>query len=203
MMSSMQMEAEVAAVRSRNLRTIGVLAALFLLPLAVSFWMYFNGWGPGARANHGELIQPPRPLPATLLPQPDGTPASVLPDGKWLLVYVGGGDCTASCRQALWVMRQSRLALGHEMTRVERAMLATAACCDREYFEREHAGLAVFDATGAEAASLVAHFPAGAREHSIYIVDPLGNLLIRFDARGNPKGFLADLKKLLKLSHIG
>jgi hypothetical protein len=202
-MSSMEMEAELASVRSRNLRTIGALATLFLLPLTVSFWLYFSGWGPAARANHGELIQPPRPLPGTVLPQADGTSADVLPDGKWLLVYVGDGDCAASCRQALWVMRQTRLALGHEMTRVERAMLATGACCDAEYLAREHPGLAAFDASGAEGALLLAHFPAGAREHSLYVVDPLGNLLMRFDARANPKGFLADLKKLLKLSHIG
>jgi hypothetical protein len=41
------------------------------------------------------------------------------------------------------------------------------------------------------------------REPSIYVVDPLGNLMMRFDARENPKGLLSDMKKLLKLSHIG
>ncbi len=51
--------------------------------------------------------------------------------------------------------------------------------------------------------SLVAAFPAADRERSLYIVDPLGNLVMRYDTRDTPKGLLDDLKKLLKLSHIG
>jgi len=51
-------------VRTRNLRTIGALAALFLMPLALSFWMYYGvGWHPAGRTNHGELLQPALPLP--------------------------------------------------------------------------------------------------------------------------------------------
>ena len=43
----------------------------------------------------------------------------------------------------------------------------------------------------------------GQRANSLFIIDPLGNLVMRYDARENPKGLLDDLKKLLKLSHIG
>ena len=98
-------------------------------------------------------------------------------------------------------MRQTRLALNQEMARVERVWLVTGACCDRSYLEREQAGLVVLEAAGADA--VVSQFPAGEREHAIYIVDPLGNLMMRHDARDDPKGLLTDLKKLLKLSHIG
>jgi len=175
-------------VRARNLRTVGALAALFLMPLALSFWMYYGaGWHPGGRTNHGELLQPVRPLPN----------AGIFGE-KWALVYIGDGHCDVACRQALYVMRQTRLSLNNEMTRVNRVFLATGECCDREFLQREHPGLKI-----APAQSISPAFPGTDRMHSLFIVDPLGNLVMRYDARNNPKGLLQDLKKLLKLSHIG
>ncbi|MBV8146206.1 MAG: hypothetical protein JO184_14505 [Gammaproteobacteria bacterium] len=201
-----------ADLRARNLRTLAALAALFLLPLALAFFTYYGtAWRPGAHVNHGELLSPVRPLPEVTLPriEPAGGSGAPLPDraplfhGHWSLVYLGGGDCEADCRRALYVMRQTRLALNSDMTRVTRVFLATADCCDREFLAREHAGLEVRDAGGPAAAPLIARFPAGGREHTLFIVDPLGNLLMGYDARGNPRGLLEDLKKLLALSHIG
>jgi hypothetical protein len=177
-------------LRTRNLRTVAALAGLFLLPLIVSFWLYYaTDWRPAGSTAHGELISPPRPLPAT--------PALVA--DKWTLVYIGDGQCDESCRRALLVMRQTRLALNNEMTRVNRVFLTTAHCCDEEFLRREHQGLIVADAS----AELLRHFPEQNRAEKLFVVDPLGNLMMRYDARQNPKGLLQDLKKLLKLSHIG
>jgi hypothetical protein len=195
--------ADVAEVRARNLRTVAALAAVFVLPLVLSFWMYYgDAWRPASRSNHGELLTPARPLPALTLPVHGGGEARVPLPGKWQLIYMGDGACGPSCRQSLLVMRQSRLALNAEMGRVDRLLLATANCCDGDFLGREHAGLIAIDASGAAAAPLRALFPPGG-EHSLYIVDPHGNLMMRYDARQDPKGLLADLKKLLKLSHIG
>jgi hypothetical protein len=100
-------------------------------------------------------------------------------------------------------MRQTRLALNNDMTRVARVFLVTGACCDRPFLGSEHAGLLVLDAGGAAAQPLLAQFPTENREHTLFIVDPLGNLMESYDARANPRGLLEDLKKLLALSHIG
>jgi hypothetical protein len=193
-------------LRSRNLRMLAALAGLFLLPLAIAFWVYYGtDWRPARTVNHGELITPVRPLPAAHL-QPAVTPVNApteLFHRKWSLVYVGDGRCEEACRQALYVMRQTRLSLNNEMNRVERVFLATSQCCAREFLVHEHPGLLVLDATGAEANSLLGVFPANERERSLFIVDPLGNLMMRYDVRQNPKGLLQDLKKLLSLSHIG
>ncbi|MBS0366020.1 MAG: hypothetical protein JSR67_09380 [Proteobacteria bacterium] len=184
-----------AALRARNLRTLALLAALFFLPLAVSFYTYYQtDWRPARHVNHGVLIQPARPLPAT---------AAVPLSGKWSLVYISDGDCSAQCRNVLYVMRQTRLALNTDMTRVQRIFLATGDCCDRAWLDGEHTGLLVIDATTAPAAALLAQFPADNRDNTLFIVDPLGNLIMRYDARRDPSGLLIDLKKLLKLSHIG
>jgi hypothetical protein len=190
---------------TRNLRTVGALAAVFFLPLLLSFWMYYGGmWRPAARTNHGELIEPVRALPGAELREANGAvaPANLFTD-KWALAYVGNGECDEACRQALYFMRQTRLSLNNEMTRVARVFLATGACCAREFLEREHPGLIVIDATGPEAHDLVNAFPTTDQPYSLFIVDPVGNLVMRYDTRAEPKGLLTDLKKLLKLSHIG
>lgn len=199
-------------VRARNLRTLAALAALFLLPLAIAFFTYYGtGWRPSTRVNHGQLIIPPRPLPAISLPSVGGNDIASgrRPDRaaafrkRWSLVYIGSGDCDAACREALYVMGQARLALNNDMARVERVFLASEACCDRGFLAREHPGLEVLDASAPQAVPLLAQFPAAGREHLLFIVDPLGNLMMSYDARTNPRGLLEDLKNLLALSHIG
>jgi cytochrome oxidase Cu insertion factor (SCO1/SenC/PrrC family) len=192
-------------MRKRNLRTVGLLAAIFFLPLIASFYMYYaSDWRPVKSTAHGELYRPARPLPQAVLRDSRGqvAPANLFND-KWSLVYIGGGACDDLCKTSLYFMRQTRLSLNNEMTRVNRFFLATSACCNNEFLDVEHPGLVTLDASGPNAAELVAAFPATDRERSLYVVDPLGNLVMRYDTRDNPKGLLDDLKKLLKLSHIG
>src|SRR5262249_50290268 len=149
---------------------------------------------------------PPRPLPQSVLTPllPEGT-TQVPPlfRGKWSLVYVGDGACDADCRAALYVMRQTRLLLHTDMGRIARVFLVTGGCCDRTFLEKEHAGLDVRDATSSAAQTLLAVFPPGDRAHTLFMVDPLGNLMMSYDARQDPHGLLEDLKKLLRLSQIG
>jgi hypothetical protein len=197
--------AESALVRTRNLRTVGALAALFLLPLALAFYTYYaTDWRPVGRVNHGALISPARPLPAVALSRAPGSDAAAAATlrGGWTLVYLGDGACDADCRAALLVMRQTRLSLNNDMTRVARVFLVTGDCC-AEAAGGAEAGLAVLDASGSAAAPLLAQFPAAERAHSIYVVDPLGNLMMSYDARVDPHGLLEDLRMLLRLSHIG
>ena len=188
--------------RRRGRRVLLVLAAVFLLPVLIAFAMYYgNLWRPAGSASKGELITPARPLEVTALRWADGRPAdATVLSGKWSIVYIGDGSCDTDCRQALVFGRQSRLALNNEMTRVQRVFLATGHCCAQEYFAAEQPGLIALDASGAP--TLLRQFPAEPRG-SLYIVDPLGNLMMRHDAAGTSKALLTDLKKLLKLSHIG
>lgn len=193
------------ALRARNLRTLAALAGLFVLPLAIAFFTYYGtAWRPAGHVNHGTLISPARPLPAVALPQVSlGAPTATPWRGKWSLVYVGDGACDSACRQALYLMRQTRLALNTDMTRIARVFLVSGGCCAGEFLAREHAGLIVLDASTADGQVLLREFPASERAHTLFIVDPLGNLMMRYDARENPRGLLEDLKKLLRLSQIG
>jgi hypothetical protein len=203
------------AARARGRRQLLLIAGLFFVPLAISFAMYYgNLWRPAESSNHGVLITPAVPLAHAPLasvvaggaepagPEPRGAASSGdLLRGKWSLVYVGDGACDAACREALVFGRQVRLTLNNEMSRVQRVFLASANCCDNAYFGAEHPGMIVADA--AASAALLAQFPTAERAESLFIVDPLGNLMMRYDTRASAKGLQSDLKKLLKLSHIG
>jgi cytochrome oxidase Cu insertion factor (SCO1/SenC/PrrC family) len=192
------------ALHRRNFRTVFALAGLFLVPLLLSFWLYYGlHWRPPGTVNHGELIVPARPLPDLTLAQTNGVPAHGIFLGKWSLVYVGDGACDANCHATLFFMRQTRLSLNNEMTRVQRVFLTTGHCCDRSYLAIEHPGLRVVDASSVAAQPLLALFDPAERAQGLYIVDPLGNLMMRYDARQPPKGLLEDLKRLLQLSQIG
>ena len=190
--------------RRRGRRTLLLVAALFLLPVALAFALYYGiAWRPSGSSSKGELITPARPLATTALRQPDGTAAgSDALQGKWSIVYVGDGACDDDCRASLVYARQSRLALNNEMSRVQIVMLASAHCCQRD-LEQYVPGIRLFDASGIDAAPLLAQFPDQRRARSLFIVDPLGNLMMRHDAAETSKDLLTDLKKLLKLSHIG
>jgi hypothetical protein len=176
-------------------RTLYLLLTLFFAPLAVAFVLYYGfGWRPSTQSIHGELISPARPMPL-------GAEA-LLRD--WALVYVGDGQCDSDCRAALVFARQTRLSLNKDMKRVNRALLATDNCCDVAYLKKEHDGIKVFDVSGPDdRAELLSVLPVVDLKHTLFVVDPLGNLVMRYDVRKEPAGLLTDLKKLLKLSHIG
>lgn len=193
-----------AAVRRRNLRTVGALAALFVLPLAGAYVLYYGfGWSPSTHVNHGKLIEPARPLPAVSLPSAETQrPVPNVFTRRWALVYVGNGECHRECRFALYLMASAYLDLGEDMSRMERVFLLTGGCCARQ-LAHQYPGMIVLDASGPAGTRLLAKFPRTDREASIFVVDPLGNLMMRYDSRHDPMGLVEDLQRLLRLSQIG
>jgi cytochrome oxidase Cu insertion factor (SCO1/SenC/PrrC family) len=191
--------------RVRGRRKFLLIAAVFLLPVAVVFGLYYGGiWRPAGSSAKGELVEPARPLELRGLRHADGKPAGIeLFQGKWTLIYIGDGACDEACRTALTYGRQTRLAVGKDMDRVQRLFLVTGNCCDQSYLGTEQQGLVVLDVSSADAQPLLAQF-TGDHARTLFVVDPLGNLMMRHDASVViNKNLLSDLKKLLKLSHIG
>lgn len=195
-------------------RQLLLLAALFFVPLAIAFWLYYGPttWRPSGGTNKGELIDPAVPLPAVALAlaRPDGThtPPTFL-QGKWTIAFVGPGACDEQCRKALYLSRQSRTALNKDMDRVQRVFLAAGPCCDTRYLATEHPDLLVAelgDDPGSQ--ELLAKFPAlggtpAVDADRLWLIDPLGNLVLSYAPAAPDKALLTDLRKLLRLSHIG
>jgi cytochrome oxidase Cu insertion factor (SCO1/SenC/PrrC family) len=188
-----------------------LLIAIFFVPLAIAFVLYygFDGWRPAGTTNKGDLITPPRPLETSTLLSPQDQPIEEdIFREKWTLVFIGDGQCDERCREALTLMRQTRLALNDDAARVRRVFLATSNCCDVEYLQTEHAGLLTARADEASDRAMLDIFPRYndvpiATAGRIYIVDPLGNLMMSYSPEAPDKALLEDLRKLLKLSHIG
>ena len=191
--------------RRSGRRHLLLIASLFFLPLAAALWLYLSsGWRPAAGVQSGQLIEPPRSLPDTALLLPDGraAPADAL-RSSWLLVYVENDACGKPCRRALADMRQARLALDKDASRVKRILLHTGACCETGFGANEP-DLQLLTASGPAGSALRALFPPSATgEPGIYIVDPHGNLMMSYAPTGAARGILRDLERLLRLSHIG
>jgi cytochrome oxidase Cu insertion factor (SCO1/SenC/PrrC family) len=196
----------------RGRRQLLLLAALFFVPLAVAFWLYYggSGWRPVGGTNKGDLVDPAVPLPQVALARPDGsTTAADFLRGKWTVAYLGDGACDERCRKALYLSRQTRIALNKDMDRVQRVFLANSPDIDARFFATEHPDLQLA-LVGADEGSqlLLAAFPAldgiaPAAAGRLYLIDPLGNLVLSYAAAAPDKALLTDIKKLLKLSHIG
>lgn len=164
------------------------LAAVFLAcaaPFVLGWAAWYFSWGTGTRGNYGELI-----LPRTLAE----TPFDEL-RGKWVLVTLDAGACDAYCEKKLYFMRQVRTAQGKEQSRIERLWLVTDAAAPRAEL------LPAIEGTRISSAKAPA-FPGNALDH-IYLVDPLGNLMMRFPRDPDPSKMLKDLQRLMKYSRVG
>lgn len=185
---------------TRNrLKLLGI-AALSALPVVASYALYWF-WEPSSHSNYGALVTA-RPLPAVQGRLTDGATFDLTQvRGRWVMLSLDSGACEAACRQKLWVMRQVRRAQGKEMDRVERVWIVDDARPVDTELAREHGGLWI---AGADASALIASLaPDGVARDHIWLVDPLGNVMMRFPTDVEPRGMLKDLKRLLKYSRIG
>lgn len=169
---------------------LALIGALFAMPVAIGWIAYLTGRVPGTTSNYGTLIAP-RLIVAD--------PVAAL-RGKWILLQFDGGACNPQCEKKLYYMRQIRRAQGKDMNRVERLWIVTDTVEPRTQLLVAIEGTRLAPAN----ADLVAAFPAErARSEHIYLVDPLGNLMLRFPRDPDPAKMLKDLERLLKYSGFG
>ena len=176
------------------------IAALCLAPFIAAVIAYFY-WQPQGGMNYGDLV-PVRALidpPLRHLDQRAFRLSELR--GKWILLQLDQADCAAPCRAKLYNMRQVRLAQGREMERVERVWLILDDAPLETQLMREYDGTRMLRAAGSP---IVAEFPppGGVRDH-IYLIDPLGNLMLRFPRDADPRRMHKDLARLLRASRIG
>jgi cytochrome oxidase Cu insertion factor (SCO1/SenC/PrrC family) len=184
------MTAEGHLIRRNRILLVG-LFAIAIVPLFGAFWLYeasrdAKPWG---TTNRGELLNPIVSVADLHLAAGDaGT--SMLNSGQWWLVTVASDGCAADCQAAVHQLRQLHILLGRDASRVKRGLVEL--------------GDVPVDASLAQYPEL-ARFSGevDALRPGIYIVDPLGNVVLRYDYPDAGKPVLQDLKQLLKVSHIG
>lgn len=189
------------------------IVALFALPIVASYLAYFV-WRPaGAVRNYGVLLAPqtlPETLRLTQVLGGDALPLSTL-RGKWLLVQVDPASCGTACERKLYAMRQVRLMQGRDQTRLERLWIVSDGKTPAPALQENYAGtLLLADKTQvllptlaqASAPGSTSQADAGAQQ-GIYLIDPLGNLILRWPAAPDIKRMHKDMERLLRASQIG
>ncbi len=188
------------ASRVGGRRTLLLLALVCAAPVAASYAAYY-WFHPAAHINYGELLEPKpvREIAGTLV---DGAPFR-LSDyrGRWLFVAVDPGSCEDACQRKLYATRQARTIQGREQERVSRIWLqAIGAPSPAPQILAQHPGLVAARVDPNQWSTL----PGGSNPaQSIYLVDPLGNIVLRYPAEPDIRRMAKDLERLLRASRIG
>jgi cytochrome oxidase Cu insertion factor (SCO1/SenC/PrrC family) len=182
-----------------------MLLVIFAAPPALSWLIFrFTEIGRGG-TGHGQLIEPPRALPDVQLADAAGGSATL--HGSWTLLYLAPDGCPATCREALYRMRQVRLALGRDMERMQRVLVFPAGAAPLSELAAEWPGQRFV--SGVDAAFAAGGtFSLGPGDDPItagrlYVVDPRGFLMMSYAPDAGPDGIIADLKRLLRYSRSG
>ncbi|MCW7537411.1 hypothetical protein OOT46_06045 [Aquabacterium sp. A7-Y] len=189
---------------SRRTRIGRIKMLLVLLvcasPVIASYFTYYV-IRPQGRTNYGVLISPQRPLPAFALSTLDGKPveAASLKD-QWLLVTAAPASCDAGCERRLYLQRQLRETLGRDRDRLDKVWFVTDAGPVRPEVLRGIEGAQVLRVAREELARWLAPAEGQQLEDHLYVVDPIGNWMMRFPADADPTKIKRDLVKLLRAS---
>lgn len=189
--------------RSGRLKLL-LLAALFLGPLAVAAWLYFSAadLAPEGRTNAGRLLVPIANVDDELADTSLAALTGGASEGLWVLLYRNEGACDEACEDALYRLRQSRLMLGRDMTRLVRVFLHGESAPDKVLIRTEHDGLVTIKSSGL-GGILDRARPADLAPGGLYLIDPLGNLVMYFPGDLSPGAMVEDIEHLLDLSRIG
>lgn len=189
-----------------------LLFVIFFGPLLLAIVLYYGGegWRPAGSTAHGTLLDPARPVPDVALVV-DGQPENSreLFSGHWSLVMVAAGRCDANCQGHLYDLRQLRLRMAKDMDRVQRVFLYFGADPDPQLFSADQfAGTvtARIDSQPSEPLrNMLAALTPGdwRRAGSTYLIDPLGNAVLVYDANTPLGDIKKDLDLLLRVSEIG
>ncbi len=175
-----------------------LLFLVFFIPvlLAIVLHSQWLEWQPESSRAHGELIQPVVPLGDFAHESNDRTVDQDDLLDKWQLVHVSPGGCGPDCLEFLYWLRQIRTAQDRHQPEIGLLVISgtsLAAEIRAEIHELSPDYRIIDGATGAE---LAERFP-GPRDPSGYILDPEGNIILRYPADADPNGIRRDLRRLL------
>ena len=191
-----------AHMRSGRWKMIIVLL-MCASPVVASYLAYYV-IKPEGRRNFGELIDPQRPLPAIATKSLNGQTGQLtaLKD-QWLLLAVSGGACDARCEKNLYFQRQLRESLGREKERLDRVWLVTDEAPVRTALMPALEAATVLRVAPADLGQWLQGAPGKRPQDHLYLVDPMGNLMMRFPAEMDAEAAAKakrDLDRLLRAS---
>lgn len=195
---------EALARRTRSGRLKMLLVLLFCAAPVVASYLTFYVWRPSAATNYSELIQPTRSMPALRLATMTGEPVRAADlRGQWLLLVVSTGPCEIDCEKRLLLQRQLREMLGRERERLDKLWLL-AGPGEPPQALREAAlaapGMTLLRADATELAAWLAPEPGRQLDDHLYLVDPMGEWMMRLPVQPEPSRVKRDVERLLRAS---
>lgn len=180
-----------------------VVMAVCAAPVIASYLTYYV-IRPEGRRNFGELIDPQRPTPDLAAAALDGKPARLRQlKGQWLLVSVSGGSCDAACQKHLYLQRQVRESLGKEKERVDWVWLVTDDAAVPDALKPALKDATVLRVPAAQLGQWLVPAAGQKLQSHLYVVDPMGNWMMRFPPGLDNEGAVKakrDLERLLRAS---
>lgn len=181
--------------------TVGILLIIFIGPM-IAAWSFYTSKAPVMQTvNYGQLLTPPIQFNRFVLQDNDqqAFPKEILL-GHWLLFYFTPGSCDTLCVQNLYTMRQVRLALGKDQERVQR-LLITYPQADNpdldKLIDQQYTGT-LYALTTISFENII-----NKQQGGLFLMDPLGNVILYYPPNADPEEVLKDLTRLLRISQIG
>jgi len=192
---------------ARNPYTPWFVMAAFILPVALAYGLYFLEIAPPSFNNRGELLNPIQDIVALELKNENGKRLSrdEITQGQWHLIYFAGAMCDTTCNSVLQKLRQIHGATAKNSDRLSRLIVHLEPAdtkfnelISKSYSKTRHAST---DRQTVLSAMQLVKPDLDANE--VYLMDPIGNVLMRYTEKHSRKDILSDLKKLFKVSQIG
>jgi len=198
---------DTKGARKRGRWMLWLVLLVCASPLIASYFTYYV-IKPEKRNNYGTLIdQRAHPVPAMATTTLDGRPQALEQfKGKWVMLMVGSGACLDVCQKQLFALRQLRLMQGKEADRIERVWLITDEAPLDTLIIREYDGTHMLRADGTTVTRWLPVDSGTTPADHIYLIDPLGHLMMRFPKDPQlqqVRKVYKDVNKLLKASAVG
>jgi hypothetical protein len=198
---------QASPARRRSLTPLALVFLCALAPVVAAFVVYENPqWWPGER-NYGDLVQPQRPVPEPAeltLTTLDGQPFNLRDlAGKWVIVSADQGACPESCARKLFIARNAHASQGKNVDRLRRVWLITDNAPVPAEVMRAYEGTLMLRARPGQLQRFLPVAPDGGLAGPIWLIDPLGNLMMRFPDQADGVRVRKDLGRLLHASQIG
>lgn len=197
--------------KSRQRLVLTALIVVFSMPFVAAWFIYNFSDGRGDNGgNFGELIVPPPSIPDLKLLDPLTGENKQNLRGKWNVLYMVEGDCTLECTRNLEMMLGLRRALDKDSGRLQLIVATADTGVEKglsNYLKNDNRRkILLFPYVDHTSNPDLGPLPAKSavfEQGKFYIIDPLGNLILRYSSNSDPEGLYSDIKRLLRYSRIG
>jgi cytochrome oxidase Cu insertion factor (SCO1/SenC/PrrC family) len=191
------------APEARSMKTFYLLIAVFILPFTMAVLLHFIDLKPSGK-SYGNLIQPPKSLQIPMLKDAQGKVFKPEQWNKiWSIVAIDSTGCAAQCAERVHMLKQVHTSMNKEIDRVQRVLLVPTGMKSEvsSLLQKKYPDLIILAGTDQESVKFAAEFDVN--KGNVFLVDPLGNLMMSYPDKFDPKGLYSDLKRLLKNSWAG